>query len=276
MKKAAAIILAAILASACFTGCSNGSIEAPESSSPSSKTVDSPSSGGVVDESSVNPENSTNSEESNNDGESVDGNFTWKGNRINGLSDEGVKQTSLNVPTNCTGFSYIDTEEYSNMGDFAIFKYSDVLENVAFENDDTELKKFLFSYCKSLKTVELPKKLETIPVACFQYCSSLESIDIPASVTAIEDAAFQSCTSLKSVKIPDGVKKIAGNAFSDCTALEEVYIPESVTAVNMDAFIMSNDKHDYEGKITIYVKKGSYADKNFDDYSYYYMTKAYY
>lgn len=65
----------------------------------------------------------------------VKGDFLWFAGGIAGLSDEALQKTDLTIPKECSHFFYIN----DNVGDYAMFKYSDVLESVAFENDDTKL-----------------------------------------------------------------------------------------------------------------------------------------
>lgn len=49
-----------------------------------------------------------------------------------------------------------------------------------------------FCGCHSLKSIDLPSKLETIGVYCFSY-SGLESIVLPASVKNVGRCAFEGC-----------------------------------------------------------------------------------
>ena len=54
-----------------------------------------------------------------------------------------------------------------------------------------------------------------------------------------------------------------------CDKLESIYLPESLTEISNIPF---NQQH----SITIFVKKDSYADKEFDSFSDGLMTKEYY
>lgn len=56
------------------------------------------------------------------------------------------------------------------------------------------------------------------------------------------------------VTIPKGVTTIGDSAFSGCRGLTSVTIPKSVTSIGNEAFSECN-------KLTIYGKKGSYAEK---------------
>ena len=61
-------------------------------------------------------------------------------------------------------------------------------------------------------------------------------------------------TTLKNVTIEDGIETIGGG-FVQCSKLEKVVIPSSVTKIEKGEFRYSKDT------VTLYVKKGSYAEK---------------
>ena len=63
----------------------------------------------------------------------------------------------------------------------------------------------IFYFCKSLETVTLPKKLETLSSKAFAYCESLTSITVPASVTSIGNGCFQGDKNLKIINF-EGTK----------------------------------------------------------------------
>ena len=61
-------------------------------------------------------------------------------------------------------------------------------------------------------------------------------------------------TTLKNVTIENGIETIGGG-FAQCSKLEKVVIPSSVTKIEKGEFRYSKDT------VTLYVKKGSYAEK---------------
>jgi len=61
-------------------------------------------------------------------------------------------------------------------------------------------------------------------------------------------------TTLKNVTIENGIETIGGG-FAQCSKLEKVVIPFSVTKIEKGEFRYSKDT------VTLYVKKGSYAEK---------------
>lgn len=67
---------------------------------------------------------------------------------------------------------------------------------------------YAFRDCKSLKSVELSKFLDSIRIGVFSGCSSLTHLVIPEEVNSIEVDAFEGCTSLKTIYIPSSVTTI--------------------------------------------------------------------
>ena len=74
-----------------------------------------------------------------------------------------------------------------------------------------------FSFCKNLKTIEIPNGVTTLTSNVF-WESGLDSIKIPNSVTNIGYKAFQG-SKLKNVSIGKNVKKIGESAFESCSEL---------------------------------------------------------
>ena len=66
-------------------------------------------------------------------------------------------------------------------------------------------------------------------------------------------------TTLKNVTIENGIETIGGG-FAQCSKLEKVVIPSSVTKIEKGEFRYSKDT------VTLYVKKGSYAEKYAKDH----------
>ncbi|MBR2408374.1 MAG: leucine-rich repeat domain-containing protein [Lachnospiraceae bacterium] len=89
---------------------------------------------------------------------------------------------------------------------------------------------YAFYGFKMMTEVKLPKTIRTIGTSAFDICASLEEIVLPVSVTELGDRAFGQCYKLKSITVP-----------------------ASVTAIGVDAFKTNKD-------ITVYCKKGSYAE----------------
>ncbi len=98
----------------------------------------------------------------------------------------------------------------------------------------TELKPYVFSKCKSLKSITLHDNIQTIGAGAFERCTGLTSIDL-GNVQTIGDDAFKRCTGLTSIDL--GNVQIIGNyAFNGCTGLTSLTIPSTVTSIGYNAF----------------------------------------
>ncbi len=111
---------------------------------------------------------------------------------------------------------------------------------------------------EDISEFRIPDSVTEIGRFAFSSCTSLKEVHIPNSVRKIDGdiifGAFSSCTSLKEVHIPDSVTEIGMYAFYGCTSLKEVHIPDSVTEIGDDAFegctsvhfiVDPNNKHFY-------------------------------
>ncbi len=115
----------------------------------------------------------------------------------------------------------------------AAFNSCTSLESVTFEaNSNLKLiqgcydnsRSGAFSYCKSLKSIEIPASVDTIGAAAFYECSSLDSVifEEKSELIVIKADAFSRCGMLKSIEIPSSVETIETDAFSWCSSLESV------------------------------------------------------
>lgn len=89
----------------------------------------------------------------------------------------------------------------------------------------------MFSGCRSLKTAKLYNGITRLNARMFADCVKLRKVNIPKKCTYIGINTFRNCKSLRKLTIPKSVKKIDKTAFRGCK------------------------------KLTLYVKKGSYAYK---------------
>lgn len=98
--------------------------------------------------------------------------------------------------------------------------------------DKTAIPGTFFEDCSSLVNIVIPESVTAIGNAAFEGCTSLQNVKMSANLTTIERSAFANCTSLKKIAIPNGVKSIGFKAFMGCTNLQKVYIPKTVTNVS--------------------------------------------
>lgn len=76
-----------------------------------------------------------------------------------------------------------------------------------------EMDTFLFSNCKTLKSVTIPNSIEQIASYAFRTCKSLITVNIENGIKQIAFSSFENCTALENINIPDSVELIASNAF---------------------------------------------------------------
>ena len=124
-----------------------------------------------------------------------------------------------------------------------------------------------FSWCRSLKTLNLPAGLKSIGNNAFYYCTSLETLNLPAGLKSIGANPFRGCDKLKlsnhsshfkiqddlllssdgsqlisymgkesSVTIPDCVRSIGDYAFYCCRSLAALNLPAGLTSIGDSAF----------------------------------------
>lgn len=130
----------------------------------------------------------------------------------------------------------------------------------------------VFRYCQALKTLTIPKSINTIRNVCFDYCESLEEIKVdsdneyfcsvdgvlfdkgkdiliryplakadkeyivPDGVSIMEDKAFAYCKYLTAVTVSADVGCVSHYAFLSCEALKSVTLSEGVTGIGDYSF----------------------------------------
>ena len=98
------------------------------------------------------------------------------------------------------------------------------------------IKDYAFSWCQSIKSVEINNSVTSIGDGAFIFCSDLTSVKIGNSVTSIDGRAFYHCSGLTEVTIPNRVTAIGYAAFAECAGLTFVSIPNNVTSIGERAF----------------------------------------
>ncbi len=121
--------------------------------------------------------------------------------QIGGNAFGHTKITSIVIPANVQTIDAKAFTECKNLNT-VIFEKESKLE--ALYNDyetvsDNASIGGVFSYCTSLKNIELPSTLEHIGTSTFYGCSMLEKIEIPSKVDALRRLVLGQCSSLKEV-----------------------------------------------------------------------------
>ena len=121
----------------------------------------------------------------------------------------------------------------------------------------------VFQNCTSLVSVKLPNGITEIDQYLFANCISLQHVDMPDTITKINIYAFHNCTSLTSLALPEGLTSLSVGCFEKCYNLQHVVVPPSVINFPKDDVGVYNPfKY---SPVTVYVKKGSTADKFFSN-----------
>ena len=142
-----------------------------------------------------------------------------------------------------------------------MFDDANYLESVKLPSTLTSIGKRAFSYCAKLSEVDIPDSVKTIGDEAFRS-TSLKTVKLPKSLETINSCAFQECKALETVQFPSNLKTVGYGAFDRCVNLAAVELPDSVTTIGRYAF--SNCKNltsfhyptkwesvidNYEGKI---------------------------
>lgn len=92
--------------------------------------------------------------------------------------------------------------------------------------------------------IEIPSRLQRIPLSAFEGCTSLKKVAIPGGIDVVDNNAFANCTGLTEITIASG-GTINYRAFYGCTSLTKVTLcgntlPTSCAADAFDGGSSSN------------------------------------
>jgi hypothetical protein len=115
------------------------------------------------------------------------------------------------------------------------FSYCSSLRFIQIPNSVRELSARCFSSCRMLTSVSFEESsvLTRIGTSAFSFCTSLNAISIPASVEILEDLCFSSCSSLSNVIFGSSSKltRIGGEVFTGCS-LQTLSLPASLNKIS--------------------------------------------
>ncbi|MBP1568179.1 MAG: leucine-rich repeat domain-containing protein, partial [Oscillospiraceae bacterium] len=216
-----------------------------------------------------------------------------------GLTKEGAKQEELVIPAGVKifgrvvdGFASESLKSVSFESDDDVdYGYlvagSQTLEKIKLPEKLTKLG--MHSNAPKLREIVIPADVRKIPYSCFDNDINLESVEIKGNLTGIDTMAFSGCRSLKNIKLPDSVTSIGTAAFQNCRSLGEITLPKGLKNLGEYVFTycdkitvtvpeeMQLEKWDRafsqpessdvvpELKLTVRVKKGSWADRHFEE-----------
>ena len=107
----------------------------------------------------------------------------------------------------------------------------------------------------TIKTVEMPSTVTSLPNSCFDGCSALTTVSFPG-LTTLPNNCFYGCTALTSFSFTD-IKTIGSLAFYNCSKLTDITIPSGAT-VGQRAF------QNCTGLTKLTIPKGTYNNRIFD------------
>lgn len=79
----------------------------------------------------------------------------------------------------------------------------------------------------TIKTVEMPSTVTSLPASCFSGCTALTTVSFPG-ITSLPNNCFDGCTALTSFSFT-GIKTIGFLAFYNCSKLTDITIPSGAT-----------------------------------------------
>ena len=108
------------------------------------------------------------------------------------------------------------------------------LSEVLIASSVSEIQRYAFDHCSSLKTVVFPQSLR-LEDYVFNYCTNLRTITIPSRVDVIPEGTFYACSGLVSVTL-NNVKSISKKAFASCKSLSQITLPSNLSTMGESAF----------------------------------------
>ncbi len=163
-----------------------------------------------------------------------------------------VEKLDLRAFQYCTALKAVP-----KFGGKSVFSQKDVFANTGIErvkiDKNMKVSTGMFQNSKKLRTVDLSGLSQTdIAAYLFQNCSRLKTVKLGRKLRYIGGYNFYNCRKLTSVNIPNKVEWIGPKAFGNCKSLKKLKLPKSINKIEKNAFQGCK-------KLTLYVKKGSYA-----------------
>ncbi|MBR6515000.1 MAG: leucine-rich repeat domain-containing protein [Clostridia bacterium] len=124
----------------------------------------------------------------------------------------------INIPKKING------RPVTIIGPRAFQKYD--MTHISIPNTVREIHENAFDRCTQLKSIEWSKNLEYIGYSAFSYCSSLKKLNLPDSLLTIQDDAFYS-SGVSKVILPESLEFLGLNAFANCKNLDSLKIPDN-------------------------------------------------
>lgn len=100
------------------------------------------------------------------------------------------------------------------------------------------INKGMFSRCRCLRSILLPRMIKRIDNEAFYGCTKLEEVRFMrgTDTRSIGNEAFRECSSLSRINLPDAVETIGDKCFYECTSLRRIDLPYSLRSIGSEAF----------------------------------------
>lgn len=130
--------------------------------------------------------------------------------------------SEINIETGNPYITSIDGVVYNNsITNLIYYPPAKEVDTVRLPESVNTIESGSFSYCHSIKTVDLTNNITTIGISAF-YNSHIETIAIPNSISYIESRTFQACSTLVAVNLPASIDSIGRQTFDDCINLNSI------------------------------------------------------
>lgn len=220
--------------------------------------------------------NVENTKEADSSDNNKDDYFNWTvDDSLYGLSESGKKQDKIVIPKKCKSISAVIVTKDSSVKEISfdctvqaefnanyIAEADTSIEKIDLPEGMETLGTGSFSTEKKLTEITFPSSLTKIEDYAISYCDAFSKVDLSnTKVTSIGKYAFEECNSVKEIYLPDTIQEIGQFAFPK--SVTDIYIPEKaeIKSFGEDSVLLAN-----ETKVSIHVKKGSWADNNFDNW----------
>lgn len=131
--------------------------------------------------------------------------------------------------------------EFDNIESNPMYRGADLyldgrlLTDLVIPDSVTEIKKFTFAGCRSIKNIKLHSGVTSIGHGAFEFCG-VTTVTMKNNLKKIDNAAFACCYNLSAITIPNSVTEIGGACFLACENLTDVTISENITEIDGGIF----------------------------------------
>ena len=123
------------------------------------------------------------------------------------------------------------------------------VQTIVISEGCTRIDGCVFTDCKNVTTVFLPKSLRIIAEDAFRGCNKLKNMELPEKLIGLSEGAFRDCTALEYVELPQNVHTLPKNVFRGCTGMKKLMLPESILRIDKHALAGCEAEILYRGEL---------------------------